>query len=60
MIVLKMLWQPLNILKRTILLNTTGAYFIFDKTFPPKERVEGTASQERFLELVASKREQKV
>ena len=28
----------------------------FDKTFPAKERVEGTASQKRFLELVASRK----
>ena len=29
----------------------------FDKTFPPKEKVCGTASQKRFLELVNSRRE---
>jgi len=32
----------------------------FDKTFPPKEKVKGTASQERFLELVDSRRERKI
>jgi len=29
----------------------------FDKTFPPKEKAQGTASQKRFLELVASRRQ---
>jgi len=29
----------------------------FDKAFPPKKKIEGTASQKRFLELVGSRKE---
>ena len=32
----------------------------FDKTFPQKEKVEGTASQKRFLELLGSRKERKI
>ena len=32
----------------------------FDKTFPQKEKVEGTASQKRFLELLSSRKERKI
>ena len=31
----------------------------FDKGFPPKEKVEGNASQKRFAELVAGRKERK-
>jgi len=67
--------EPLQVceLYEHALSGVTGRYFenevyavdgaaaaAFDKTFPPKEKVEGLASQKRFVELVHSRRERTV